>query len=120
MLVLVEDEPYRSERAYEQLRLAIDLVLWHDVRPTVYLEGEMARFALAERPAYASVAFTGAAYTIERLLQGAIRTGGGVRICGTCLDAQGIDPTALLPGAKRAYDDELADLTTAAEMLVTL
>jgi uncharacterized protein involved in oxidation of intracellular sulfur len=43
---------------------------------------------------------------------------GKVLLCGTCMDARGLDDAALLAGARRSTMDELAVATVEAEKVL--
>jgi uncharacterized protein involved in oxidation of intracellular sulfur len=51
---------------------------------------------------------------LKRVLTGK----GRVLLCGTCLDARGIDQTELMEGAQRSTMDELAAATAAADKVL--
>jgi len=41
-----------------------------------------------------------------------------VLLCGTCMDARGLDEAALMPGARRSTMDELAAETLSADKVL--
>jgi uncharacterized protein involved in oxidation of intracellular sulfur len=47
-------------------------------------------------------------YNIERMLKRILSVNGKVLLCGTCMDARGLDDAALVAGAHRSAMDELA------------
>jgi uncharacterized protein involved in oxidation of intracellular sulfur len=51
---------------------------------------------------------------LKRVLAG----GGRVLLCGTCMDARGLDEPALVTGARRSTMDELAASTLEADKVI--
>lgn len=110
-LIIVNDPPYGTERLYNALRLA------HALRKA---EAEVTVFLMAD-------AVLGAKrgqkppegyYSTEIMLGRVLRGGGAVLLCGTCMDARGLQASELIDGAKRSNMDELAAATLAADKLL--
>ncbi len=59
-------------------------------------------------------------YNLERMLKGLIARGGKVLLCGTCMDARGLQEQELLDGSRRSTLDELTEITLAADKLLVL
>jgi uncharacterized protein involved in oxidation of intracellular sulfur len=59
-------------------------------------------------------------YNVERMLKRVLAGNGKVLLCGTCMDARGLDDTALMQGARRSTMDELAAATMAADKTIVL
>jgi uncharacterized protein involved in oxidation of intracellular sulfur len=57
-------------------------------------------------------------YNAERMLKRVIAGNGKVLLCGTCMDARGLDQDTLLEGARRSTMDELAAETVAADKVL--
>jgi uncharacterized protein involved in oxidation of intracellular sulfur len=57
-------------------------------------------------------------YNVERMLKRMLAGNGKVLLCGTCMDARGLDEAALLPGARRSTMDELATQTATADKVL--
>jgi uncharacterized protein involved in oxidation of intracellular sulfur len=107
MLFVMNDAPYGSERTYNALRLAHTLA---KKEPTV----EVAVFLMADEV----IAAKAGQYNIERMLKGVLAGGGRVLLCGTCMDARGLDESALVTGARRSTMDELAASTLEADKVI--
>jgi uncharacterized protein involved in oxidation of intracellular sulfur len=58
-------------------------------------------------------------YNLEWLLSAAARHGAEIGLCGSCMDARGVDDGALVEAARRSSLDELADWTLWAEKVVS-
>jgi uncharacterized protein involved in oxidation of intracellular sulfur len=57
-------------------------------------------------------------YNVEKMLKRVLAGKGVVILCGTCMDARGLDETALLEGARRSTIDELAAATVEADKVL--
>ena len=55
-------------------------------------------------------------YNVEQMLRRVLSANGKVLLCGTCMDARGLDGAALMAGARRSTMDELAAATVEADM----
>jgi len=112
-LMILNDPPYGTERVYNGLRLAANLLSRHE-------QAEVSLFLLGDA---ASAAKSGQQtpngyYNVERMLSGVVRKGGAVRVCGTCMDARGLSDTALVEGTTRSTLDELTEMTVAADKVL--
>ena len=58
-------------------------------------------------------------YNIERMLKRVLASNGKVLLCGTCMDARGLDDAALLAGVRRSTMDELATVTADADKVLS-
>ena len=58
-------------------------------------------------------------YNIERMLKRVLAGNGKVLLCGTCMDARGLDDAALLAGVRRSTMDELATVTADADKVLS-
>lgn len=57
-------------------------------------------------------------YNVERMLERVLAGKGDVLLCGTCMDARGLDDASILSGARRSTMDELAAATVAADKVI--
>jgi uncharacterized protein involved in oxidation of intracellular sulfur len=57
-------------------------------------------------------------YNVERMLKRVLAGNGRVLLCGTCMDARGLDEAALMQGARRSSMDELAASTAEADKVL--
>ena len=112
-LFILNDPPYGSERCYNALRLASALLKKEpEAGITVFL---MADAVAAARGGQKT---PDGYYNLERMLKRVIASGGRVLLCGTCMDARGLDDDAMLDGAGRSTIAELADETIAADKVL--
>ena len=109
-LVLINDPPYGTERVYNALRLAHALLKRDPATQlTVFLMADAVLAAKAQQKTPDGY------YNIERMLKRVLSSKGSVLLCGTCMDARGLDDAALLAGARRSTMDELATKTIEAD-----
>ena len=106
-LFIINDPPYGTERVYNALRIAHAL-LKKDPQTgvTVFLMADSVVAAKAGQKTPDGY------YNVERMLKRVLAGNGKVLLCGTCMDARGLDDTALMAGARRSTMDELATATT--------
>ena len=112
MLVIVNDQPYGSERPYNALRLAGALAKRDDIELRVFLFGDAVACAVAGQM------LPDGYYHLDRMLKPLVRRG-EVGCCGTCLDARGLSEELLVEGARRSSLEELADWALWADKTLT-
>jgi len=115
ILIVINDAPYGSEKAYNALRMAMTLQKEHGDKVQIKL------FLLAD------AVFCGLAnqntptgyYNIERMLKSVINKGGEVRSCGGCSQARGIDKIPFIDGVKLSNMKEFAQWTVECDKVLT-
>lgn len=112
ILVIVNDQPYGSERPYNALRLAGALAKRDEVELRVFLLGDAVGCAVAGQQ------LPDGHYHLDRMLKPLVRKG-QVACCGTCLDARGLNVHQLVESAMRSTIDELTDWTLWADQVLT-
>lgn len=101
ILILINDAPYGTEKAYNALRLANQLGTAHEkVEVRIFLMADAASCAVANQTT------PNGYYNIERMLKLAIARGASVKICGSCAEARGLKNIQLI---------EKTELSTMAE-----
>ena len=108
-LFILNDPPYGTERSYNALRLARNLLMKEAGEVRMFLVGDAASCAKGGQKVPQGY------YNVAEMLSALIRRGGSVGVCATCLDARGIAEADLLVGAKRGTMDQLAEWTTWAD-----
>ncbi|MDO8904727.1 DsrE/DsrF/TusD sulfur relay family protein [Hydrogenophaga sp.] len=108
-LLILNDAPYGSERTYNGARLAGALSSQEEHEVRVFLIGDAA--AAAHNKQRVPTGF----YNLEVMLGSLVRHGGGIGVCGTCMDARGMAAEDLIPGAHRSTLDELTQWTAWAD-----
>jgi len=112
-LIIINDPPYGTERAYNALRLAHAL---HKKGP----EHEVTVFLMADAVAAARKGqkTPDGYYNVERMLKRVVLGNGRVLLCGTCMDARGMTDNDVMDGARRSTMDELATTTIEADKVI--
>jgi uncharacterized protein involved in oxidation of intracellular sulfur len=112
-LFIVNDAPYGTERVYNALRLAHSLLKKE-------LQTEVTVFLMADSvvSAKAGQKTPDGYYNVERMLKRVLGGNGKVLLCGTCMDARGLDDAALMAGARRSTMEELATATAEADKVL--
>lgn len=115
-LLILNDPPYGTERTYNGLRLALNLLAKAEAHgPTtvqVFLMGDAAGAGKSGQTT------PNGYYNVGRMLSGVLRRGGSVKVCGTCMDARGLTQEDLLEGAQRSTMDELTAMTVTADQVL--
>lgn len=109
-LVIINDPPYGTERVYNGLRLAQAMLKSGEV--TVFLMADAVSSAKAGQKTPDGY------YNVERMLKRFIAGNGAVLLCGTCMDARGLEESGLVSGGRRSTMDELAAATAAADKVL--
>ncbi len=95
ILIVINDAPYGTEKAYNALRLANQLGKdYNTLEVRIFLMADAASCAIANQKT------PNGYYNIERMLKLALRKGAKVKICGSCADARGLKNTLLLEGTE--------------------
>ncbi len=112
VLVIVNDQPYGSERPYNALRLAGALSKRAGVDVRVFLMGDAVACAVAGQK------LAEGHYHLDRMLKPLVRRG-EIACCGTCLEARGLRDEQLIDGARRSTLEELTDWTLWSQQTLT-
>ena len=112
-LVILNDQPYGTERSWNGLRLAGALARREGSEVRVFLLGDAVGCAMAGQKVPDGY------YHLDHMIESAVRHGAAVGCCGTCMDARGIDDDHMTKGAHRSTLDELTDWTLWADKVVS-
>ena len=104
-LFVLNDPPYGTERSYNGLRLAGALARAEGEAVRMFLMGDAASCAKAGQKVPEGF------YNIQLMLGKVARSGAGIGVCGTCMDARGIAEGELAQSAKRGTLEQLTDWT---------
>ncbi len=114
LLLVLNDPPYGSEKTYNALRLAMAVQKADSAAAlTVFLMGDAVVCALPEQSTPDGF------YNIERMLKSILKKGGTIKTCMTCLSVRGMLETKLMDGAELGTIDQLAELSLAADKVIT-
>lgn len=114
ILIIINDAPYGTEKAYNALRLAMNIQNENsEVELAVFLMADAVGCGLPNQITPQGY------YNIERMLKSVIMKKGKVKACGTCIDARGFAHIQLLEGVERSNMQELTDFTLNADKVIT-
>ncbi|MBI3260015.1 MAG: DsrE family protein [Ignavibacteriae bacterium] len=104
ILIIINDAPYGTEKAYNALRLANQLGKDHEtVLVRIFLMADAASCAVANQST------PNGYYNIERMLKLALSKGAEVKICGSCAEARGLKNVPLIEGTELSTMAELTN-----------
>lgn len=91
ILIVINNAPYGTEKAYNALRLAMNIQKGKpDVELAVFLMADAVGCGLPNQNTPQGY------YNIERMIKSVITKGGKLRACSTCMDARGLAEIKLL------------------------
>ncbi|MGB4063340.1 MAG: DsrE family protein [Azonexus sp.] len=108
-LFVLNDGPYGTERSYNALRLARALSKMESETVRIFLMGDAVTCAKSGQKVPDGYYNAG---DMVRMV------GGEVGLCGTCMDARGMDADQVVEGARRSTLKELAEWTSAADKVL--
>ena len=104
ILILINDAPYGTEKAYNALRLAMQIQRdYENTNLCVFLMADAVTCALPNQNT------ANGYYNVERMLKAVILKQGKVKLCGSCAEARGIKDLKLVDGAELSTMKELAE-----------
>ncbi len=113
-LIVINDAPYGTEKAYNGLRLAMALQRDHpDVHVHIFLMADAVACALPHQTTAQGY------YNIERMMRSVVGKGGVIKACGTCADARGIRNLQLIEGIEISNMEALAQWAVNADKVFT-
>ena len=114
ILLLINDAPYGTEKAYNALRLAIQLGKDHEnVEVRVFLMADAASCAVANQST------PNGYYNIERMIKLILSKGAKVKICGSCAEARGLKNVQLIEGTEISTMAELTNWVVDSDKVLT-
>jgi len=113
-LIIINDAPYGTEKAYNGLRLANQILKdFETSEVTVFLMADAVTCALPNQKTPDGY------YNIERMLKVFVQKKGVVKICTSCAEARGIDKLELVAGSALSTMKELTQLTVDSDKVIT-
>jgi uncharacterized protein involved in oxidation of intracellular sulfur len=115
ILIIINDAPYGTEKAYNALRMAMTLQKEHGdkVEIKIFLLADAVFCGLPNQTTPDGY------YNIERMLKSVIQKGGEVKSCGGCSQARGIDKVRFIEGVKLSNMKEFAQWTVDCDKVLT-
>ncbi|MGC1392503.1 MAG: DsrE family protein [Bacteroidales bacterium] len=115
ILILINDAPYRTEKANNAFRLAMQIQKdFEDTDLCVFLMDDAVSCALPNQDTP-----NGYSYNIERMVRVVISKNGKVKLCGPCVNDPGLKELKLVEGAEWSTLKELTQLTMECDKMVT-
>jgi len=114
VLLIINDAPYGTEKAYNALRLAMTLQKEHtDVEVRIYLMADAVTCALPAQSTPQGY------YNIERMLKAVITKGAQVKACGSCVEARGLRQLTLIEGVEVSTMSQLTQWIVDSDRVLT-
>lgn len=114
ILFIINDAPYGTERAYNALRLAMQLQKESEHNELrIFLMADAVSCALPNQNTPAGY------YNIGRMLKSVLLKMGKVRICTSCVEARGMKDLVFMEGAALSTMSELAQWVMDSDKVVT-
>ena len=114
ILLVINDAPYGTEKAYNAFRLANQLGKDHPaVEVRIFLMADAASCAMANQTT------PNGYYNIERMLKFALNKGAKVKICGSCAEARGLKNAPLIAGTELSSMAELTAWVVDSDKILT-
>lgn len=113
ILLIINDAPYGSEKAYNALRLALTLGKEHKETTTrVFLMADAVLCALTNQNTPDGY------YNLERMFKGLAKRGIEVKACGTCAEARGLSALTLIDGVELSTMSQLGQWVVEADKVI--
>ena len=107
VLVIINDAPYGTEKAYNALRLASQIQRdWENSEVCIFLMADAVTCAIPDQNT------PNGYYNIERMLKSVVNKNGKIKLCTTCAEARGLKDIKFIDGAELSTMKELAQLTS--------
>lgn len=115
ILIIINDAPYGTEKAYNALRMAMTLQKEHTnkVEIKIFLLADAVFCGIPDQNTPDGF------YNIERMLRSVIRRGGEVKSCGGCSEARGIKNIQFIEGVKLSNMKEFTRWTVECDKVLT-
>jgi uncharacterized protein involved in oxidation of intracellular sulfur len=114
VLILINDAPYGTEKAYNALRLAMQIQKDYETSELcVFLMADAVTCAIPDQST------PNGYYNIERMLKTIILKNGKVKLCGSCSEARGLKNILLIEGTELSTMKELTQLTMECDKVIT-
>ncbi len=111
--IIINDQPYGSEKPYNALRLAISFSNRPNTELRVFLMADAVSCAKSGQETPSGY------YNLARMLKSLTSKNISISACGSCMDARGLKPEDLFEGVHKSNMDELTDWTIWADKVIT-
>ena len=105
-LIIINDAPYGTEKAYNALRLAMQMQKdYEGTDVNIFLMADAVSCAIPNQNT------PNGYYNIERMLKAVVLKNGQIKICTSCVEARGLKEMKFVDGASLSSMKELTQLT---------
>jgi uncharacterized protein involved in oxidation of intracellular sulfur len=112
-LIIINDAPYGTEKAFNALRLATQILKDYETADLcVFLMADAVGCAIPDQNT------PGGYYNIERMLKIVINKNGKVKICTSCVEARGLKEIKFIDGAELSSMKELTQWVMESDRVV--
>jgi len=115
ILIIINDAPYGTEKAYNALRMAMTLQKEHgsEVEVKLFLLADAVFCGLPNQKTPSGY------YNIERMLKSVLKNGAEVKSCGGCSEARGIAQLPFIEGVQLSNMKEFTRCTVDCDKVLT-
>ncbi len=114
ILIIINDAPYGTEKAYNALRIANQLNKNHsDIQVCIFLMADAVNCAVAGQKT------PNGYYNIERMMKFSLNKGTKIKLCGSCSDARGLTAEQIIEGTEISNMEELGNWIASADQALT-
>jgi len=114
ILIIINDAPYGTEKAYNALRMTMTLQKEHsEVEVYIFLLADAVGCAIPNQKTPSGY------YNIERMLKSVIKRGAKIKACGRCSEARGISELKFIEGVEISNMKEFSNWTVEADKVLT-
>ena len=114
ILILINDAPYGTEKAYNAMRLANQLGKDHEsVEVRIFLMADAVFCALPGQST------PNGYYNMERMLKLALKKGAEVKSCGSCAEARGLKNISLIEGVQISTMEEFTNWVVDSDKVIS-
>jgi len=114
VLIIINDAPYGTEKAYNALRLATQILKdYEDTDLCVFLMADAVGCAIPNQKTPDGY------YNIERMLKSVVNKNGKLKICTSCAEARGLKEMKFIDGAELSTMKELAQWVMQSDRVIT-
>ncbi len=114
VLIIINDAPYGTEKAYNALRLATQILKdYENTELCVFLMADAVGCAIPNQNT------PNGYYNIERMLKIVVNKMGKVKICTSCVEARGLKEMKFIEGAELSSMKELTQWVMESDRVIT-
>jgi len=114
VLIIINDAPYGTEKAYNALRLATQILKDYETTELcVFLMADAVGCAIPNQNT------PNGYYNIERMLKIVVSKNGKVKICTSCVEARGLKEMKFIDGAELSTMKELTQWVMESDQVIT-